>query len=179
VIDQASTAISEGRDAVQGLRASTLTRSDLASAIGLLGQQLTDRAGPSAAALTVEVEGTPRDLAPVVRDEVYRIAGEAMRNALRHAAATRIEVDIHYDPRRFRLRIRDNGKGIEPSVLAARGRDRHFGLAGMHERTQLVGGKLAVWSERDSGCEIELTIPATFAYAKSAAMADTEGGRTP
>jgi signal transduction histidine kinase len=168
VIEQASQAIREGRDAVQGLRASTLTMTDLAPAIGLLGQQLAaDHGGPAPPDLRIEVEGTPRDLAPLVRDEVYRIAGEAMRNAFRHAAATRVEVEVHYDSRQFRLRVRDDGKGIDPAVLAAGGRDGHFGLTGMHERTQLVGGTLAVWSELQSGAEIELTIPASVAYAKA------------
>jgi signal transduction histidine kinase/ligand-binding sensor domain-containing protein len=168
VIEQASLAISEGRDAVHGLRSSTLVTTDLAQAISLLGKQLSDdHGGVNPPGLRVEVEGTPRDLAPLVRDEVYRIAGEAMRNAFRHAAATRIEVDLHYDPRLFRLHVRDNGKGIDPSVLAAGGKKQHFGLRGMHERAHLVAGKLAVWSELNSGAEIELTIPGAVAYAKS------------
>ena len=77
-----------------------------------------------------------------------------------------IEVEIHYDSRRFRLRVRDNGKGMDPKVLAEGGRTGHYGLPGMQERAKLVGGKLAVWSEIDSGTETELTIPASLAYAK-------------
>jgi signal transduction histidine kinase len=112
------------------------------------------------------VEGRSRDLAPLIRDDVHRIAGEALRNAFRHAQAGRIEVEIHYDSRRFRLRVRDNGKGMDPKVLAEGGRTGHYGLPGMQERAKLVGGKLAVWSEIDSGTETELTIPASLAYAK-------------
>jgi len=115
----------------------------------------------------VQVEGAPRDLAPVLRDEVYRITGEAVRNAFRHAHARRIEVEIRYDQRRLRLRVRDNGKGIDPKFLDGGGRTGHYGLPGMQERAKLVGGKLAVWSELDSGTEAELTIPASIAYAKS------------
>ena len=115
----------------------------------------------------VQVEGTPRDLAPLVRDEVHRIANEALRNAFRHAQAGRIEVEIRYDQRRLRLRVQDNGKGIDPKVLSGGGRAGHYGLAGMHERAKLLGGKLAVWSELDSGTEIELTIPASVAYLRS------------
>jgi len=114
----------------------------------------------------VKVEGESRDLQPLVRDEVYRIGGEAVRNCFRHSQATRIEVDIHYDRRVLRLRVRDDGKGIDPKVLSEGGRAGHFGLPGMHERAKLVGGKLAVWSEADSGTEVELTIPASVAYAK-------------
>jgi signal transduction histidine kinase len=65
----------------------------------------------------VQVEGTSRDLAPILRYDLYRISGEALRNAFLHGQATRIEVEIRYDTRQFRLRIRDNGKGIDPKVL--------------------------------------------------------------
>jgi signal transduction histidine kinase len=112
------------------------------------------------------VEGTPRDLVPLVRDEAYRIACEAVRNAFRHAHAGRIEVEIRYDRRRLRLRIRDDGKGMDPKVLAEGGRSGHHGLPGMHERARLVGGKLAIWSKLDFGTEAELIIPASVAYAK-------------
>jgi signal transduction histidine kinase len=115
-------------------------------------------------AITAEVEGTPRDLHPILRDEVYRIAGEALRNAFHHAQAQRIEVEIRYDERRFRLRVRDNGKGIDPKLLNEDGRAGHYGLPGMRERAKLMGGKLAVWSELDSGAEVELSIPASRAY---------------
>ena len=76
-------------------------------------------------------------------------------------------MEIHYDQRRLRLRVRDNGKGIDPKVLSAGAREEHYGLPGMHERAKVVGGKLTVWSELDSGTEAELTIPASIAYAKS------------
>jgi signal transduction histidine kinase len=76
-------------------------------------------------------------------------------------------VEIRYDDRQLRLRVRDDGKGIEPKVLKDDGRSGHFGLRGMRERAKLVGGKLDVWSELDTGTEVELTIPASIAYAKS------------
>jgi signal transduction histidine kinase len=112
------------------------------------------------------VEGASRDLAPLVRDEVNRIAREAVRNAFRHAQAGRIDVEIRYERRQLRVRVQDNGKGIDQKVLSGGGRPGHFGLAGMQERAKLVGGKLAVLSRLDSGTEIELTIPAFLAYAK-------------
>jgi signal transduction histidine kinase len=92
-----------------------------------------------------------------------------MRNAFRHAGASRIEVDIHYDNRQLMVRIRDNGKGIDAKVLDEGGRAGQHGLPGMHERAKLVGGKLAIWSELHSGTEIELTVPASVAYAKALA----------
>ncbi len=107
---------------------------------------------------------TPRDLHPILRDEVYRITGESIRNAFRHADAKQIEVEIHYDDRRLRVRVRDDGKGIDPKLLSDDGREGHFGLRGMRERAKLIGGKLTVWSELDAGTELELSIPAARAY---------------
>ena len=115
----------------------------------------------------VAVQGTPRNLHPILRDEVYRIAAEAMRNAFRHAQAGQIEVEIHYDDREFGLHVRDDGKGMDPSVLGGDGREGHFGLHSMRERAKLVGGELAIWSEVDSGSEMVLSIPASNAYAKT------------
>ena len=115
----------------------------------------------------MHVEGTARELAPLVRDDVHRIASEALRNAFRHAQARRIEVEIRYDRRRLRLRVMDNGKGIDQEALSGGGRPGHFGLAGLHERARLVGGELAIRSKLGSGTEIELIVPASVAYAKS------------
>ena len=169
-IDQAVQAITEGRDAVQGLRSSTVVTNDLACAITTLGQELAGgETNPNAAEFHVQVEGTTRDLHPILRDEVYRIAGEAVRNAFKHAQARRIEVEIRYDERRFRLRVRDDGKGIDPKLMNEDGRHGHYGLRGMRERAKLLGGKLAVWSELDSGTELELRIPASRAYETSPA----------
>jgi signal transduction histidine kinase len=170
VIEQARQAVIEGRDAVQGLRSSTVVTNDLARAISTLGAELAaGHSGRNRPEFRVQVEGISRDLAPLVRDEVHRIASEAVRNAFRHAEAERIEVDIHYDKRRLRLRVRDDGKGIDPQVLVAGGLPGHHGLPGLHERAGLVGGKLAIWSEADSGTEIELSIPGSVAFAKSSA----------
>ena len=141
-IDQAAEAITEGRDAVQGLRSSTVETNDLAVAIRTIGEELAaDETNQSSAVFQVEVEGTPRNLHPILRDEVYRLAGEALRNAFWHAQARRIEVEIRYDQKQFRLRVRDDGKGIDPKVLGGEGREGHYGLHGMRERAKLVGGR--------------------------------------
>jgi signal transduction histidine kinase/streptogramin lyase len=169
-IDQAAQAITEGRDAVQGLRSSKVETSDLAVAIRTLGEELAaDESNQVPTVFHVDVEGTPRSLHPILRDEVYRIAGEALRNAFRHAQARQIEVEIRYDVRQLRLRVRDAGKGMDPKLLREDGRAGHFGLRGMRERAKLVGGTLTVWSELDSGTEVELSIPASLAYSTPAA----------
>jgi signal transduction histidine kinase len=167
-VDQASQAITEGRDAVQGLRASTIEKNDLAMAIRGVAEELASAdTHPSSPAFQVAVQGTPRNLHPILRDEVYRIAAEALRNAFRHAQAHQIEVELRYDEKDFTLRIRDDGKGIDRELLSGDGREGHYGLNGMRERAKLVGGELAIWSEADSGTEVELSIPASRAYTKS------------
>jgi signal transduction histidine kinase len=105
-------------------------------------------------------------LHPILRDEVYRITAEALRNAFRHARARQIEVEIGYGEKNFTLHIRDDGTGIDREVLSGDGPKGHFGLYGMRERAELVGGKLTVWSEVESGTEVELSIPASKAYTK-------------
>ena len=169
-IEHAAKAITEGRDAVQSLRASTVERNDLAVAIRTLGDELaSDPSAHQPPAFSVAVEGETRDLHPIARDEIYKIAAEALRNAFRHAHARRVEVEIRYDKQQFRLRVRDDGKGIDPAVLAGQGIEGHYGLRGMPERATLIGGKVAVWSEAGAGTEVELSIPARAVYATAAA----------
>ena len=166
---QAADAITEGRDAVQGLRASTVQTNNLAMAVNTLGEELAnDPANQSSPAFRVTVEGESRDLHPILRDETYRIAAEALRNAFHHAHARQVEVELRYDNQQFRMRVRDDGKGIDPAVLSGQGREGHFGLPGMRERAIAIGGKLTVWSELETGTEVELRIPAEAAYAISA-----------
>jgi signal transduction histidine kinase len=165
-IDQATQALIEGRDAVQQLRSTSAT-DDLVSAIGSLGQSLAaDGSSRNNPAFHIEVEGTPQDLLLVTRDEIYRIACEALRNSFQHAQARRVEVEISYDTRQLRLRIRDDGRGIDPQLLRADGLSGHYGLRGMRERAELLGGTLTIWSEVNSGTEIDLSIPASSAYTK-------------
>jgi ligand-binding sensor domain-containing protein/signal transduction histidine kinase len=165
-IECAANAITEGRDAVQGLRASTVEGNDLALAIKTLGDELATGASVEPTpAFRVGAEGYTRDLRPIVRDEIYKIAAEALRNSFRHGEAGQVEVEIRYDSNEFRLRVTDDGKGIDQAVLAAQGVDGHYGLPGMRERAALIGGKLTVWSEVGAGTEVELRIPAGAVYA--------------
>jgi len=167
-IDQAAKAITEGRETVQGLRTSAQESNDLVKAIRTLGEEIAASEGVThSAAFRVNVEGTTRPLHPIVRDEIYRIAGEALRNAFRHSRGTQIEVEVRYDERQLRLRVRDDGKGIDAKVLADQGREGHFGLRGMRERADLIGGQLTVWSALAAGTEVELSVPASHVYAST------------
>jgi len=164
-IEQAAGAITEGRDAVQGLRASTVEGNDLARSISTLGEELeNDSSNHRPLTFRVAVEGQARDFHPIVRDEIYKIAAEALHNAFHHAQAKQVEVEIRYDDE-FRLRVRDDGKGIDAAVLSSHGLEGHYGLRGMRERATLIKGKLAVWSEVNEGTEVELRVPASAAYS--------------
>jgi signal transduction histidine kinase len=171
-IDQAATAVTQGRDAVQGLRSSIEESNNLAAAIGALAEELsagTTRSQPEGSAarpidIRLGFDGVTRNLHPIVRDEIYRIAAEALRNAVQHGCGTLIEVELHYGRRALRLRVHDNGVGIDAKVVVAGGREGHFGLGGMRERAELAGGKLAIWSAQGVGTEVELTIPGSRAY---------------
>jgi signal transduction histidine kinase len=103
----------------------------------------------------------------MVRDELYRITREALRNAFYHAHARHIETEITYAGRAFLLRIRDDGEGIPPEILE-QGRPGHYGLPGMRERAKQIGGELVIWSGASAGTEIEFSIAASIAYGTSA-----------
>jgi len=168
-LDRADQAITEGRDAIQDLRSSTVERNDLAPAVRALGEELAgDDPSGEAPTFRLVVEGTPQNLHPILRDEIYRIAREALRNAFQHAHARRIEAEFTYDEGLFRLRIRDDGSGIDPHVLDQGNRPGHWGLAGMRERAKRIGAQLEVWSQPGAGTEIELSIPGAIAFGTSA-----------
>jgi PAS domain S-box-containing protein len=168
-LDQAAEAITDARDAIQGLRSLIAETADLAHAIRAVGEELTAQStDPDPPAIEVEVEGASRDLNPLVRDEAYRIAAEALRNAFRHARAQRIAVEIRYGEGQFRLLVRDDGKGLGEAAVGRAAAAGHFGLHGMRERAEIVGGRLEVRSRTDSGTEVELRIPGSIAYGGSA-----------
>jgi signal transduction histidine kinase/ligand-binding sensor domain-containing protein len=163
-IDQTVRAISDGRNAVQGLRSFKADTNDLADSIKTLVEELALDSSPGERVFHVGLQGTPQPLRGAVLDEIYAIAGEALRNARHHSQATKIEVDLNYDYDQLRLCIRDNGIGIDHAYLEGEGAIGHYGLRGMRERAEVVGGKLSIWSAPSAGTEIELIIPAERAY---------------
>ena len=164
-IASAENAVAEGRDAIQNLRVES-SQGRLEDLLTATGQELRDAQEGSdhQAVFGVSVEGQPRSLSPVLQDDLYRIAREVIRNAFRHAEARQIEAAIQYDPDLFRLRIRDDGKGIDPKVLQEGARAGHWGLPGIRERAKRIGARLELWSENGAGTEVELTVPARIAY---------------
>jgi signal transduction histidine kinase len=161
-------AIAEGRNAIQDLRPEVVTEHDLAELFTATGQELTGIQDPNGClpSFRVIVEGKPWRLSLTLQEEIYRIGREVIRNAFHHAVANHIEVEIRYDERELRLRIRDDGKGIDPEVLEASGRPGHWGLPGIRERAQQIGSQLEFWTEAGAGTEVELRVPAAIAYEK-------------
>ena len=157
-LDRGDQVVAESRKAVHDLRLSIVLTNDLARAVRAVGNELS---GEGFATFGLVVEGETRELHPIVRDEIYRIAREALRNAFRHARARHIEAEIIYDESLFRLRIRDDGEGIARAILED-GRPGHYGLPGMRERAAEIGAKLDIWS--GAGSEIESNIPGSIAY---------------
>ena len=171
-IGSAEQAIDEGRRTIQDLRATVASRSNLEYLLTVAAQELAEAPDSTGTHLVfgVTVEGSPRILSPALQDEVYRIGREVLRNAFRHAHASHIEAEIRYDKRHLRLRIRDDGKGIDRHILEAGARAGHWGLPGIRERSKRIGGRFEIWSEAGAGTEIQLTVPASMAYAQPQAQ---------
>jgi len=168
-IREGDEAIAEGRDAIQGLRAGAALESNLEHQLAAAGKEFaaSSRAQGDRPEFRVTVEGVRQPLSPILHDEIYRMAREVLTNAFHHAHATRIEAEVAYGSEAFRLRIRDNGTGIDPSVIERGARPGHFGLPGIRERAKRIGAQLKLWSEPGAGTEAELTVPARIAYGTS------------
>lgn len=152
--------IEEGRNAVQGLRSSNNDSINLEKAFSRIQQELNI---PEQIEFRVIVEGRPRPLNPIIRDEVYRTGREALVNAFRHSRAKSIEVEVEYAAKHLRVLVRDDGCGIDPQVLQS-GRERHWGLSGMRERSERIGARFKVRSRAAAGTEVELSVPGHVAF---------------
>jgi signal transduction histidine kinase len=166
-----SQATTEARAALNSLRESTSQRNDLAEAL----QQAAEASQAMASMkFVLSVEGTPRDLHPIVRDEVYRIGSEAIRNAVRHSGGTELHADLIYGPDLV-LRISDNGLGINAD-LATQGLPGHFGIPGMYERASRIHATLRLRSGMNAGTELELHVPRSTVYREPKNGSETAAG---
>lgn len=158
-------ALAESRDAIQDLRSNSATCNDLGQIIRSAGRELGESCTNSdSPVFDLVEEGERRPLSAASRDEISRITLEVLRNAFRHAEAHRIEAEIRYDERMLRVRIRDDGTGIDPTILKDGGISGHYGLRGVRERAQRIGAGLDFWSETGVGTEVQLAVPANIAY---------------
>lgn len=165
-ISDTERALSESRDAIQGLRSEPIAKGSLVELLMAASRELAEFGVADEQPPVFELieEGEKRPLSSTAENEIYRVAMEILRNAYRHAHATRIEAEIRYDDRGLRVRMRDNGRGIEPTVLKEGGIAGHWGLRGVRERAERLGARLDFWSEGGAGTEVQLTVPADVAY---------------
>jgi signal transduction histidine kinase/ligand-binding sensor domain-containing protein len=152
-------ATGEGRAALNSLRGSTTEKNDLAEAFRRAIEECRIQ---STMQPSFSVVGQAVEMHPIVRDEVYRIGYEAIRNACAHSQGTQLHVELAYRED-LALRVSDDGIGIDPGVVD-RGKEGHLGLQGMHERASRIASKLTVASSSNSGTEIKLVVPGSVIY---------------
>ena len=150
----------EGRNALRGLRTADDGSRDLELAFSRMRQEL---AIDEKIGYRVVVQSARRPLRPAIRDEVYRIGREALVNAFLHARPNTVEIEVEYASRYLRVIVRDDGCGIDPQVLDV-GRQGHWGLPGMRERSEGIGATLKLRSRIGAGTEVELTVPSAIAF---------------
>jgi ligand-binding sensor domain-containing protein/signal transduction histidine kinase len=166
VLELMSQVIEEGRTTLRGLRSTNTNSRDLALSFSSIQEEL---ATYEQVNYRVTVEGTSRPLHPSVRDEIYLIGREALLNAFRHSKANTVEVELEYGIKQLRILVRDDGRGIEPEVLAA-GRQSHWGISGMRERAEEMGASLKLFSRDGAGTEVELSVPGRIAYESNSSQ---------
>ncbi|MEH6438110.1 sensor histidine kinase [Massilia sp. DD77] len=169
-LDLADKVVLEGRDQVMDLRvaadAPTLAQA-LADAAALLKEGSTVR-------VALRTEGNCVQLPCALHDEVYHIAREAIANAVRHARAELIEIDLACHGGQMVLAVRDDGIGLDP-LVQMHGRPGHWGLTGMRERAARIGGRLVIRNRPARGAEVVLTLQADAAGSQRAAARETAG----
>ena len=146
--------IRDARTSIWDLRAPVLESVDLITAFNELGQRMVAEEGIAFTSTTV---GESRDLPPKIENNLLRIGQEAMANALRHANAASISVELQFDRDAVTLRVTDDGQGFTPDFTGdALG---HYGLTNMRDRAKELGGDLSISSAPKRGAVVEATIP--------------------
>lgn len=159
-------AATEARAALHALRNSTAEKNDLTEALERAAESAL---GMSSMKFAISVEGDVRQFHPIVRDEIYRIGCEAIRNASLHSEANQLSIAIAYG-KEFLLRISDDGKGMSPEVID-HGRDGYYGLKGMLERATRIKGTLRFESRPGAGTEVVLNVPGNIAFSSGPSTA--------
>jgi signal transduction histidine kinase/ligand-binding sensor domain-containing protein len=163
-LERADEVIAEGRNRVQDLR-----KADREVNLPELLQERAVAAGfdPSIP-IRIVVEGQPRPIDPLVSVEIGQIAGEALFNAARYARASAVEITIRFAAWQLGVEVSDDGVGIAPAVLENGHKPGHFGLIGMRERAERIGGSFSIDSRIAMGTTVTITLPAALAFANQA-----------
>lgn len=164
VLERADRVVLDGHDRIRHLQDMHDADLELSSALALLAEELSS---DGAASFRIVVEGVERRLSGGSRESIYLIAQDAIANAFRHADASHIEVEINHGAEWLRLRVRDDGVGIDSQIVEDQAIPGHRGLTVMRERTLQLGAELAIWGRDGLGTEVELQVPAAIAYETS------------
>ncbi len=146
--------LEEARRSVMDLRSEALDNRDLAGALTSLARQMTVGTSPR---VEVRVEGTVRRLGAAHEHHLLRIGLEALTNALRHASATRIDILLRFGSEAIELVVRDDGRGLGNGSHALPG--AHFGLQGIRERVDKLGGTVEIESRPGEGVRLSVVVP--------------------
>ena len=159
-LEQSDQVMLEGRKLVLDLRETN----ELAALEVSLGQVSEELRAQYPVSFSLTVLGTRRDLQQDASRELYSLGREALYNAFRHSHANVIELELDYSVKGIVLKVRDDGDGMSEEVLRDKKRAGHWGLPGMYERAEKLGGTLILWSRAGNGTEIEVSIPAETVY---------------
>ena len=162
-MNRADLLMSESRERIRDLRHHTGAVAALPEALSAVGEE---RGTGDSIGFRLVVEGAQRELNPLIRDEMYLIGREAIVNSLTHSEGSVVEVEINFGQAEVRLRVRDDGKGISPEILRSGGVAGHWGMSGMVERAQKMGGQCKIWNRTGAGTEVELKVPGGVAYPR-------------
>jgi signal transduction histidine kinase/ligand-binding sensor domain-containing protein len=160
-LNHARVALAEGRNRVYALRAETADNMDLVAAFQAVAQEYDGDPSPL---FDVTSTGAIKAADPLVIDELYASGREAIVNAFNHASAKAVRVDICYDKKGIRVEITDDGKGIDLQVIQDGGIPGHWGLRGIRERMERIGGEPHITSEGANGTKVILFVAARRAY---------------
>ena len=156
VVTQAREIVMEGRDRIMSLREAEPQSEDLLESLATIGG--VESAG-QVAIFEITASGKPRPLLAKTCQQLIDIGREAIRNAHRHAGASRVAMTVDYRSSSVCLRIVDDGRGIDPEILRVGYRHGHFGLLGMRERAAQLGAHFHIESDRDAGTRITVSVP--------------------
>ncbi len=161
-------ALDAGRRALKDLRAVSLSAADIVKSFSQLSGEFARDGGPE---VDILVEGHERPLTAVTGNDVLQVGRQAITNAFQHAHASRIHVLLSYGEQHLRIRVQDNGRGIDEKTLNS-GRPGHYGMAGMQERAQRLGGNISIRSRVGEGTEVDLYVPAQLIYQEGVSDCD-------
>ncbi|MFS2005156.1 triple tyrosine motif-containing protein [Duganella sp. CT11-25] len=160
-LDMAQMVVDEGREQVLDLRVGDMHPGDLRDALDAVGRATGEQYG---LAFSLALQGAARPLSAAVKAEVLAIGKEAIYNAARHGGGADVMVELAYSPGEFRMTVRDHGPGLDASVRETGKRPGHWGLEGMRERAQRIGGKLSIDSAPGAGVTVSFAIAARRAF---------------